>query len=170
VAYLALVRSVSPSWLEMVLSLAGSVFMMLAVFSKPLGLSDDWFWPLMTALAAFWIPLLVAQRRRRNARLASGLPPLQKPPANRRFGWVLILVVAVSLSGPLWLPYTGVALPRSTLLVTSVIGCALAVIALILSWRYWKKKSNQWMNPTGPLRSNPNVIAMTPCRGLSLSR
>src|SRR5437016_938950 len=48
--------------------------------------------------------------------------------------------VAVSLSGPLWLPYTGVTLPASVLVITSIISCAFAVVVFILSWRYWSKK------------------------------
>jgi hypothetical protein len=53
---------------------------------------------------------------------------------------VLLLIVAVSLSGPLWLPYTGVTLPASVLVITSIISCAFAVVVFILSWRYWSKK------------------------------
>jgi hypothetical protein len=129
-----------PSPFEIVLSLAVSVFMMLVVFHKPLGLSDDWQWPLLIAVAACWIPLFILQRRRRNARLAAGLPALEKPPTKRRFWLLLLLIIAMSLSGPLWLPYTGVGLPTSMLLLTSVIGCVLGVLAVLLGWRYWNKK------------------------------
>jgi hypothetical protein len=124
----------------MVLSLVGCLLMMLVVFQKQFGLSDDWQWPLLIAVAACWIPLLALQRRRRNARLAAGMPALEKPPPKRRFWLILILLVAVSLSGPLWLPYTGVALPTSMLFIASVISCALAIIAFLLGWRYWNKK------------------------------
>ena len=129
-----------PSPLEIVLSLAGSVFMMLVVFHKPLGFSDDWQWPLSIAAGVCWIPLVILQHRRRNARLAAGLPALEKPPTKRRFWLVLLLIIAISLSGPLWLPYTGVALPSSTQVVTSIVGCFLAILAFVLSWRYWNKK------------------------------
>src|SRR5437870_9349013 len=80
------------------------------------------------------------QPHRRNARFASGLPPIERPPTNRRFWFVLLLIVAVSLSGPLWLPYTGVTLPASVLVITSIISCAFAVVVFILSWRDWSKK------------------------------
>ncbi len=40
---------------------------------------------------------------------------------NRSFWFVLLLILAVSLSGPLWLPYTGVTLPASVLVITSII-------------------------------------------------
>jgi len=65
------------------------------------------------------------------------LPPIE---SRRRFWFVLLLIVAVSLSGPLWLPYTGVTLPASVLVITSIISCAFAVVVFILSWRYWSKK------------------------------
>ena len=139
-ADLVLVRPMKPSPFEIVLSLAGSVFMILIVFHKPLGFSDDWQWPLLIAVAACWIPLVILQRRRRNARLAAGLPALEKPLTKRRFWLFLLLIIAMSLSGPLWLPYTGVGLPTSMHLVASVIGCALAVLAFVLGWRSWNKK------------------------------
>jgi hypothetical protein len=126
--------------LEVVLLLACSVFASLLIFHKALGLSDDWQWPLLIAVVACWVPLFILQRRRRNARLAAGLPASEKPPTKRRFWLLVLLMVAVTLSGPLWLPYTGVGLPTSKLIVTSVIGCVFGVFAVILSWRYWNKK------------------------------
>jgi hypothetical protein len=36
------------------------------------------------------------QPHRRNARFAAGLPPIEKPPTNRSFWFVLLLIVAVS--------------------------------------------------------------------------
>ena len=71
------------------------------------------------------------QPHRRNARFAAGLPPIEKPPTNRSFWFVLLLIVAVSLSGPLWLPYTGVTLPASVLVITSIISCAFAVVVFV---------------------------------------
>src|ERR1051326_1165221 len=106
--------------LEIVLSFAMCVFAILLIFHKPLGLSDDWQWPLLIAMMACWFPLFVLQRRRRNARLASGLPATEKPLSSRRFVVSALLVIAVTLSGPLWMPYTGVGLPTSMVIVTSI--------------------------------------------------
>jgi len=50
---------------------------------------------------------------------------------NRSFWFVLLLILAVSLSGPLWLPYTGVTLPASVLVITSIISCAFAVVVFV---------------------------------------
>jgi hypothetical protein len=129
-----------PSKLEMTLSLLGSLLLMLGVFAEPLGLSQTLHWSVLILAPICFIPLIVLQRRRRNARMATGLPPTEKPPTKSRFRLLLILIVAGSLSGPLWLPYTGTALSTSTLVVTSIISCLFAVIVFVLSWRYWNKK------------------------------
>jgi hypothetical protein len=114
--------------------------MMLGIFHKPLGLSNDWELPFSIAGAACWISLLVLQRCRRNARLAVGLPPTEKPPSKRSFWFALMLIVPASLSGPLWLPYTGLILLVSTLVITSVVSSVLAMVIFVFSWRYWNKK------------------------------
>ena len=77
-----------------------------------------------------------ALQHRRKARFAAGLPPIEKPPTNRSFWFVLLLIVAVSLSGPLWLPYTGVTLPASVLVITSI------KIASLLVTCYWLATAN----------------------------
>ena len=129
-----------PSPLESVLSVAASLSGLLAVFHKPLGLADTWEWPLLILVFVFLIPGLLLQRRRRAARLAAGLAPLEKSPTKRRFWLFLFVIVAASVSGLLWLPSTGVVLPVSTEIVTSIISCVLAVLAFMLGWRYWNKK------------------------------
>ncbi|PYI97365.1 MAG: hypothetical protein DME98_08490 [Verrucomicrobia bacterium] len=140
-----------PSKLEMLLSLFGSVFLMFSVFSEPLGLSEPLQWCALILAPVCFIPLIVLQRRRRNSRLAAGLPTMNRPSTKRRFWLLLSLIIAASLSGPLWLPYTGTTLPTSTLIITSIISCAFASLAFVLSWRYWNKRSNRSLQPTaGP--------------------
>jgi hypothetical protein len=129
-----------PSKLDMMLSLLGSVFLLLGVFSESLGLSETLQWCVLILAPACFIPLIVLQRRRRNARLAAGLPPTEKPPTKSRLWLLLLVIVAGSLSGPWWLPYTGVVLPASTLVVASIISCAFAVLVFVFSWRYWNKE------------------------------
>ena len=129
-----------PSPLEAMLSLAASASALVVMFHKPLGLSDEWEWRFLILVFVFVIPLFILKRRRRSARLAAGLPAAEKPLTKRRFWLFLLLIIAMSLSGPLWLPYTGVGLPTSMHLVASVIGCALAVLAFVLGWRSWNKK------------------------------
>jgi hypothetical protein len=138
------------------LSLAGSVFLCLGIFNKPLGLSETWEWVAPILAIACFILLIVLRRRRRNARLTVGLPAAEKAPPNRRFWLLLFLLVAVSLSGPLWLPYTdtGSSLPTSTLIITSIISCAVAILIFVLCWRYWNKRSNQSLEATAGRRDD----------------
>ena len=143
-----------PSKMQTALSLAGSLFLLLGIFSKPLGLSEPWEWIAPILAIACFIPLVALQRRRWNARLAAGLPASEKPPSKRRFWLLLFLVVAASLSGPLWLPYTGSTLPTSTLIITSIISCALATLVFVFSGRYWNKRSNQALQPTAGRRND----------------
>jgi hypothetical protein len=130
-----------PSKVEIALSLAGSLFLLIGVSRRPLGLPDVFDWTAPALAIICFIPLITLQRRRRNARLAAGLPPVEKPPSNRGFWLLLFVIVAASLSGPLWLPYTGVVLPASTQIVTSIISCAFAVLVFLFSWRYWNRKA-----------------------------
>src|SRR5205814_3652951 len=126
--------------LEAILSLAASASALLVIFHKPLGLSDDWQWLFLILVFVFVIPLFILRRHRRNARLGAGLPAAEKPPSKCRFWLLLVLLIVVCLAGPLWLPYTGVDLPASTQVITSIISCVLAVLAFMLGWRYWNKK------------------------------
>ena len=124
-----------PSKLETLLSLAGSLFILLVVFHKPIGLSDDWEWLFLIAMGACLIALFIVQRRQRNVQVASVSQPVPSPFRRKRFWLLLVLIIAGSLSGPLWLPYTGVGLPISTVIVTSTISCIVAVGVLLFAWR-----------------------------------
>ena len=79
------------SKMQTALSLAGSLFLLLGIFSKPLGLSETWEWIAPILAIACFIPLIALQRRRRNARLAAGLPATEKPPPKQQ-----ILVATLS--------------------------------------------------------------------------
>jgi hypothetical protein len=128
------------SKIEIALSGSGSLFLLIGVFREPLGFPElvDWIAPAL-AIGCF-VPLLVLKRRRRNARLAAGLPPMGKAASKRRFWLFLFIIVVASVSGLLWLPSTGVVLSPSTEIVTSIISCILAVLVFLLGWRYWNKK------------------------------
>ena len=128
-----------PSKLEMTLSLLGSVFLMLGVFSQPLGLSDGQQWIVLILAPVCLIPLIILQRRRKKARSAQGSAPAQVTPSTSRFWLLIVLIAAVTLSGPVWLPYTGTALSFPLLVVTSLISFVSATGVFVLSWRYWNR-------------------------------
>jgi Na+/H+ antiporter NhaD/arsenite permease-like protein len=125
---------------EIILSLSGSLFLFIGIFRKPLGLSEAWDWTAPALAIVCFIPLFILQRRRRNARLAGNPRAQQKRPTARRFWLLLSVIVVGSLFGPFWLPYTGVRLPFSTLIVSSIISCILSVTVFLLAWRYWWPK------------------------------
>jgi len=129
-----------PSPLELLLSLAASASMLLAVFHQPLGLSDVWEWGALILVFVFLIPLLILQRRRRKAPVAAPPTPAPSAPLKRVFWLVLVLLLVTSLSGPLWLPYTGVHLPALTLVITSIVSCILAVGVFLFAWRCWRPR------------------------------
>lgn len=126
--------------LEVVLSLAASGSMLVAVFHQPLGLSDAWEWCALILVFAFLIPLLILQHRRRRARVTGPPQETAVAPQKRRFWLLLFLIIVGSLSGPLWLPYTGVGLPLPMLVVTSFISCIFGVGVFLFAWRYWSPK------------------------------
>jgi hypothetical protein len=129
-----------PSKVELMLSALGCLFGLIALVSEPLGFPGALQWSVLILAPTCFISLVILQRRRRTARVAAGFPPVEKPPTKSRFWLLLLVIIAVSLLGPLWLPYTGVVLPASTLVVTSIIACAFAVLVFVFSWRYWNKK------------------------------
>jgi hypothetical protein len=128
-----------PSKLEIALSLLSSGFLVLGVFSQPLGLSDGQQWIVLVLAPVCFIPLIILQRRRKKAGSTQGSAPAQVAPSTARFWLVIVLIGAVTLSGPVWLPYTGTALSFPLLIVTSVISCVFAIGVFVLSWRYWKR-------------------------------
>lgn len=137
-----------PSKLQTALSLGGSVFLLLSVFYRQLGLPDWFQWVAIALTAACLIPLLVLQKQSRNRRLRreSTSEPSAQP--RGRFWPLLVILIAGSLSGPLWLPYTGVSLPFSTLVVTSIISCVSRLGSFSLLGGIGDRRSNHAMQPT----------------------
>ena len=120
---------------EIVLSLVGTVFGMLAVFHKPLGLSAGWQLPLLIAAAVCWIPVITLQRRRRNARLAAGLPASEKPPTKRGFWLFVTAGFVLCVAGAFLGPYLVENLSFSRSVISSIITFIAWVIALFVRRR-----------------------------------
>jgi uncharacterized membrane protein len=124
-----------PSKLETTLAIGASLFMMLAVFYQPLGLSEALQWGAFAFAFACLIPLLILQNRR----LRGEITPEVKAPRSRLW-LILTILIVVTLSGPLWLPYTGTILPLPLMLVASVVSCIVSVAVFLLAWRYWRPR------------------------------
>jgi hypothetical protein len=73
--------------------------------------------------ALFFIAIFVVARRGKSVE-----QPSASASSNPRVRLLaLFLIIAVSLSGPWWLPYTGVHLAFPQLVITSLITCAIGV-------------------------------------------
>src|SRR5215469_707748 len=119
--------------------------------------------------------------------------PVLAPHKTKRF-WMLVgLVVVAVIIGTLWQRIMGLSLRAQitsaimTLTVAFTIFwvgvrfgriawfiMGLLMVAFIIWAAFYTRlhaapRSNQSMKPTSPPRNNPNVIATTPCRGLSPS-
>ena len=63
----------------------------------------------------------------------------------------LILVMLTSLSSFLWLPYTGIAVSRTQLIMISATTFVLSITAFFIAWRC-NQRSNQSLEPTAGRR------------------
>ena len=144
-----------PSKTQMIIAYAASTFLMLAVFHKPLGLTDYWETAFLIATGLCWITFFVLRRPQKSSRSTSeemASPP--DPVRQRNVRLVsLILMIAVSLSGPWWLPYTGTRLPFPRMVIVAIITCIMSLTIYLIALRRAQRRSNQTMQPT-PGRSD----------------
>jgi uncharacterized membrane protein len=144
---------VKPIATQIVLAYVASISLLLTVFRRPLGLAEYWEWVFMTVCVVAGIGLFVGRKRQKAAlaATASGEPP--KP--NRRIMWLsLILIMLTSLSSFLWLPYTGVAVSHTQLIVISATTFVLSVTAFFIAWRR-SQRSNKSLEPTAGRHDAP---------------
>jgi hypothetical protein len=101
----------------------------LAIFGhKPLGLPE---WTEDAGILVGFFSAILLLWMQIKAKSRGEVAP--NPAAVRRGTWVaLAIVVVVTLSSPLWLPYTGITLGFSHLLVSAFVSCALGIAALLL--------------------------------------
>ena len=90
---------------------------------------------------------LFAARKCQKAALA-GSSPGERPKPNRKIMWLsLILVMLTSLSSFLWLPYTGVAVSHTQLIMISATTFVLSMTAFFIAWKR-SQRSNKSLEPT----------------------
>ena len=115
-----------------ILILGFSVSVFLNLFRKPLGLPEWSEWLFMSLGLICVVTLLFLQRRARKRRDPDFIPAT--PSKNRRYTWLLLIVLFFScLTWPFILPYTGITLPLSQLVVISAVTfimCAVLVIVV----------------------------------------
>jgi hypothetical protein len=110
-----------------------SVGFLFALFGKAAGLPE---WS-ETAGALFGglcaVTALILQRR---AKKRGELPVSSTPDQRLRKRWLFIpLIAIVTLSSPLWLPFTGVTLPLSQLILSSLGSCVCCIGIVLFATR-----------------------------------
>jgi amino acid transporter len=139
-----------PSKTQIIMAYAVSTFLLLAVFHKPLGLADYWETAFLIATGLCWIAFFILRRRQKSSRSTSEDIASPPDPARQRNvrSLSLFLLIAVSLSGPWWLPYTGTRVPFPQLVVIAIVTCITAVTIYLIALRRAQRRSNQAMQPT----------------------
>jgi hypothetical protein len=127
------------SKLESALIYLGSAFLGLGIFRETLHLPPwvDWICPgaaIITFIAVFVV-------RRRHKRAASAQPSSRKSRSLALRLYSLFVIVIVTLSGPWWLPYSGVHLDFALVMVMSVVTCVLTVSLYLLAWWYTTRRA-----------------------------
>jgi hypothetical protein len=129
-----------PTALEKTLLLVGFAFLGLSLLAGAVGLSP-WLGTAISgvALVAF-VAMFVVRWRRRRAALSPCTPVNRAQPVALRLLPLLVLV-AVTLSGPWWLPYVGIHLAFRQLTFVAIVACILSVAIYLFGWWYSTRKT-----------------------------
>jgi len=142
--------AVKPTATQIVLAYVVSISLLLTVFHRRLGLADDWEWVLMGVCVIASIGFSVSRNRQKTA--LAGTPPGEPRKPKRKLMWFsIVLVIVASLSSFFWLPYTGIAVPQSHLIMISITTCILSVTAYLIAWKR-SQRSNKSLEPTAGRR------------------
>jgi drug/metabolite transporter (DMT)-like permease len=122
-----------------ILILLGAACMFCGTFQSSLGLPDWVGFILPVAGAAFMgSGILVARRAKKRG--DSSMRPVTRSDYDKRIRLLLIVAVLTSLSGPFWLPYSGVHLSLPGLIITSVCSCVFSVLLILILGRRTRRK------------------------------
>jgi dipeptide/tripeptide permease len=132
-----------PSPIQLAFGYIGAILQMIVVFHTPLGISDTLSGVLQVVALGCLAGFFVIHYHRRKAAVSAGTPLVTATPTQqRRTTWIVIVILVVgTLSGPFWLPYTGVVLPFPLLVVTSVISCLFSLAVYFIARRVMKPKT-----------------------------
>jgi hypothetical membrane protein len=141
---------VKPTPAQIILAYLGLAVLLLGVFHKPVGLNDTVGYALVFVGMSCSVLCLFLYRRQR-ARL-DGAASGKAPNPSRRIMWLsLILITFASLSSFMWLPYTGVAVSHTQLIMISATTFVLSITAFFIAWRR-SQRSNKSLEPTAGRR------------------
>jgi hypothetical protein len=96
------------------------------------------------------IGLSVGRKRQKAA--FTGTASEERPKPNRKIMWLsLVFIMVASVSSFLWLPYTGMVVSQTQLIIISITTCVLSVATYLIAWRR-SQRSNQSLEPTAGRR------------------
>jgi hypothetical protein len=114
-----------------ILIFLGMVSILTNILQKPFGW-PDWtgFVLPFIGVGLIWSGVLLVRRAKKlgDSSIISPSPQQYK----KRIRLMLVIGVVTSLTGPFWLPYTGVTLPFDMMVICSLVGCALYAGMLVL--------------------------------------
>ena len=109
------------------LMFAGSVFLMLGVFAKPMGVSSD-FDSIFSLIAIIFI--YFGYRTSQKAKAAGQMPSLSDSKKRKRFVLIAVPCAMACIAFPFIAPSLGVSLPFGELIVISIISFFISMGAM----------------------------------------
>lgn len=137
-----------PTKTQIALEYIALISLLLMVFHRPIGLADysEWIFGVVWLLAL--VAFFLLRRRQKAALSVTGATPSKPSPPNKKIMWFsLVLIIVTSLSSFVWLPYTGVAVSHTQLIMISITTFILSVTPYLIAWRH-SQRSNKSLEPT----------------------
>ena len=132
------------------LAYIASTLLLVGVFHQPLGVSDTWGIIFPLAAIFCWIAFFVLRKRQQAHASESPaiIPPVPAAKQKNIKRLSLFLIIAVTLSGPWWLPYTGTSLPFPQMVILAIVNCIVCVTIYLVALRRAQQRSNQTLERT----------------------
>jgi hypothetical protein len=129
-----------PSPMMIAVAYAAAILQMLAVFHKPIGLADAPANILQVVSLVCWIIFFALWKRQKSTLVAAGEIPQPVRQSKGMMWLTLSVLILASLSSYFWLPYTGVDISSTQLIVVPIITCIFSVAAFLIARRIMSPK------------------------------
>ena len=132
-----------PLPLQLAFGYIAAILQMVVVFHTPIGISDTLSMVLQGVALACWAGFFIIHSRQRKSASAAGVQITWPTPAQQKRTRLLVIIILVvgTLSGPLWLPYTGVVLPFRQTVIVSIMSCVFSIIVYLFARRVMRPKT-----------------------------
>jgi hypothetical protein len=132
-------KRMKPSPIMIAVAYAAAILQMLVVFHKPIGIPDFAADTLQIVSLAFWAVFFILWKRMKSS-VPAGAGSTVSPQSKKMVWLTLSVLIIASLSSIFWLPYTGVVLPFSQLVVVSIVGCVFSVTVFLIARKIMRPK------------------------------